>query len=520
MAREGVVLSNFTGGLNNASNPTMIEENELSVANNIIITPNGKVTSRPAIVELGEYAAGTGRMRILGHFRNEDGAVFMVVATETATSLYNISTGEFAQIWAYGAADMTTYLNRLYLVRTNGAGGYWSKVTGTYVWTNLSELPAGNQILAMMGRIYVSSRALGNTSTIRYSEITSISAGTSIDEFPVENFIDVNEGDGEKMIKLLQGNSEIFIFRSNSTWRLAFGASAEPTDGSLTSLSATIGVDNEFCVVPMDNTYAVLYAGTLYNFAGYNYYPMNNTQKVEFKGDGDWNVTTALSKVGPYILVWTSGVMFCFNTETKTWTTWTSNLNPYYFLEAPYGTIVSEGSPTTAFGVPATKTGGSGATVVPEFLRMKLEYASDSENITCTMRTASYDMGMPTKFKRLFGWEFAGTIVGYLRAALTPVQFKDGPVTTWNQVSTEIWDDLLTTTWNPEGAPEAVFVNNLQTFNPVPIVVKISGKQTFKRATFEVSFENDGTVYTSPSTVDGLVLYIQAGKRMTIGQVA
>jgi hypothetical protein len=516
MAREGVVLSNFTGGLNNASNPTMIEENELSIANNVIISNNGKITSRPAIASTGVSPSGTGRMRILGNFRNEDGATFVVVANDTKTSLYNVSAGTFTEIWAQGAAGMTTYLNRLYLVRTGGAGGYWSKISGTYSWTDLSDMPAGNQILYMMGRLYISSRALGNTSTIRYSDITSVSAGTSIDDFPVGNFIDVNEGDGQKILRLIEGNSEIFIFRSNSTWRLAFGASAEPTDGSLTAMSTTIGVDNEFGVVPVDNTYAVLYSGTLYNFAGYNYYPINNTQKVEFKGSGNWNVKTALSKIGSYLLVWTSGTTYCFNTETKTWTTWTSLLNPYYFLEAPYGTIVAEGSPTTGFGVPATATGGS----TPHFLRMKLEYAADTEQIVCTVRTATYDMGAPTKFKRLFGWEFAGTIVNYLKAVLSPIDFRDSAISTWGQLSASTWNAASAETWNPIGAPESTFINGLQANYPVPIVVKVSGKKVFKRATFEVSFENDGSVYTSPSTIDGLVLYIEAGRRMAIGQVA
>jgi hypothetical protein len=155
MSRDGVVLSNFTGGLNNASNPTMIEENELSIANNVVIGPSGKLTSRPAFFSLGTSASGTGRMRILGNFRNEDGVTFMVVATDTKTNLYNLSSGAFTEIWSYSAADMTTYLNRLYLVRTDGAGGYWSKVSGTYTFTTISAMPAANQILATMGRIYL-----------------------------------------------------------------------------------------------------------------------------------------------------------------------------------------------------------------------------------------------------------------------------------------------------------------------------------------------------------------------------
>jgi len=520
MAREGVVLSNFTGGLNNASNPTLINENELSIANNVIISPNGKITTRPAFVSVGNDFPGgnASRMRVLGNFRNEDSVTFAVVANNSATYIFNFATGAWTQIWSYGAADMTAYNNRLYLVRTDGAGGYWSKVSGTYAWTDLSGMPAGNQILAMYDRIYISSRALGNTATIRYSNITSASAGTSIDDFPVNNFIKVGEGDGQRIVKFVEGNAEIFIFRTNSTWRLAFGASAEPTDGALTALSTSIGADNEFSVVAIDNTYAVLYAGTLYNFAGYNYYPFNNTQKVEFKGSGTWDVKSALSKIGPFLLVWYSGITYCYNTETKTWTTWTSLLAPYYMLEAPYGTIISEGSPITAYGVHATETGG--ATIAPKLIRMKLEYGADQEYITATIRTSSYDMGMPTKFKRLFGWEFAGTIVDYLKATLTPVEYKDTAVLSWSQNSSNTWDDMLTTLWAPEGAPPAVFINGLQTYNPVPIVVKISGKQTFKRAMFELSFQNDGTQYTSPSTIDGIVLYIQAGRRMTIGHVA
>jgi hypothetical protein len=151
---------------------------------------------------------------------------------------------------------------------------------------------------------------------------------------------------------------------------------------------------------------------------------------------------------------------------------------------------------------------------------MKLEYGTNTEQVVCTIRTASYDMGLPTKFKRLFGWEFAGTIIGYLKATLTPVEYRDNPVQSWAQVASDTWTDLLATTWSPAGSPDSRFINGLQSFNPVPIVVKISGKQTFKRATFEVSFENDGTAYTSPSTIDGLVLYIQSGRRMAIGQVA
>ena len=518
MSRDGLVINDFSGGLNNAADPSLIASNELAEAVNVVMSRTGKLVSRPPMFTVASKPSGATSLEALGYFRNEDGVVFLVVATQSKTYLYNLSASTWTEIWGYAAEDSTTYLNRLYLINSTNGGGYWSKVSGSYVWTSLIGMPSGNQVHATKGRIYVSSRALGNTSTLRYSNITSISGGTSIDDFPVSNYIDINEGDGELLVKIVEGNSELLLFRSNSTWRLAFGASAEPTDGTLSSLSLTIGADNARSVVEVENVYAVLHAGTLYSFAGYNYYPLNEYNKVQFTAKtGTWQKTTALSKVGQYLLVWYYGAMYCYDTESRIWTEWRSDTSAAHYIEAPRGTFLAAGASITAFGVGGKNTDTAG------LLKFVQDYSvAPSENIVCRIKTRTYDIDQPSRFKRLFGWELLMVAVNSIEASIIPIEEYVPDNITWAELQTYTWTaaSAASLVWSPSGPVSSVVVTGLPTSNPTPQVIKISGKKTFKRAYFTVIFGNDGSTATSPSRLDGIVLYLTNGRRSAIGQIA
>ena len=207
MAREGLVIDDFSGGLNNVVDPSLIAENEVADLRNLVISRTGKLISRYPITETADFPNGTTSAKILGYFRNEDAVVFAVVALQNSTQIYDIVADTWTQVWAYEALDMATYANRLYLISDTEGGGYWSKVAGTYQWTDVAAMPEGNQIHFTKGRIYVSSRANNNTSTLRYSAIDSTGLGTTIDDWPSDNYIDVNEGDGDELIKIIEGNS-------------------------------------------------------------------------------------------------------------------------------------------------------------------------------------------------------------------------------------------------------------------------------------------------------------------------
>lgn len=519
MAREGLVIDDFSGGLNNVVDPSLIAENEVADLRNLVISRTGKLISRYPITETADFPNGTTSAKILGYFRNEDAVVFAVVALQNSTQIYDIVADTWTQVWAYEALDMATYANRLYLISDTEGGGYWSKVAGTYQWTDVAAMPEGNQIHFTKGRIYVSSRANNNTSTLRYSAIDSTGLGTTIDDWPSENYIDVNEGDGDELIKIIEGNSELFLFRSNSTYRLAYSASADPSLGTLTAMSQTIGADCSRSIVEFENTLAVLHAGTLYQFAGYNFYPYNPANKVEFKvKPGFSGQKQGVSKVGQYLLVWHHGYMYCYDTDTGLWSEWESDTGAAHFVEAPRGTFLDSAAVPTAYGVPFGDYSNKG------LLKLALEYsASDTETIRCQMTTRTYDIGQPSLFKRLFGWELLAVAVNWIEGGLTPIDvFQDlEEQITWGELETYTWADAGTSIqWLPEGAYVPVIVPRLPSSNPKPQVIKISGKQTFKRGYFTIRFQNDGTVATSPSRLDGIVLYLTNGRRMAQGRTA
>lgn len=528
MARDGVLLDNFSGGLNNVTDASLIAENELAEALNVTIGRSGKIISRPPFLIEQTKPSGATKLTPLGYFRNQDGLTQLVVASQAKTYLYNFSSDSFTEIATFAAADITTYYNRLYLVNPGGYGGYYHKNPSTSVYEfvtlndSLTGLPKGNQIHYTKGRIYVSSRFGTNTSTLRYSNIP-VNEEDALSQFPASNFINVNEGDGELLHKIVEGNSELFLFRSNSTWRLAFGASADPADGSLTQLSSTIGVDNSFGVVAGENYHAVMYGGTLYRLAGYNYYPINEANKVEFKTNGSgFTIDTAVSKVGQYLLAWYYGRLYCFDTESGAWTEWQSSLNAAYFIEAPRGTVAATNEPITAFGVGA-------ATTQQSLLRFALTYSGngDNETIKCRIKTRTYDAGLPTKFKRLFGWELLVVVVDSLNANIVEISEQEQALTwtalqeyTWTEAETfENPDGTIGIVWAPKGTAPTT-VSGFPASQPIPSVAKISGKRTFKRVYFTVEFENNGTSSTAPSRLDGIVLYMLSGRKQTMSRIS
>jgi hypothetical protein len=532
MAREGILVNSFQGGINNVSDPSLIAENEVAKATNVVLSSTGKFVSRPPFDVVTPYPAGVGSATptFLGYWRNEEtpSTTFAVVSFSTGTYICNLSTFAWTSIWGSQAVDMTTYLNRLYLISPTAGGGYYSKVSGSYTFTSLAAIPVGSNIHYSKGRIYVASRASGSRSVLRYSNITNAEAATSIDQFPVGNFIGVNEGDGEDLVKIVEGNNELFLFRSNSTWRLAFSASADPAQGVLSQMSSTIGVDNVNSVVDAGNFIAVLHAGVLYQFAGYNFYPLNDYTKLRFKlpstADTGYpftsNITTALSTIGKYLLVYYYGSFYCYDVDFKIWTEFISLTRAAHFVEAPRGTFLASDQVVTAFGVHDSITGIPGQSI--GLVKFALEYPNtgvDIENIKCLVRTKAYDIGEPSKFKRIFSWEALVVAVNNVTGSFTPIDQINASTTSWNYWTANniTWASLASnlTPWNALQPTITSLVTGLPPSNPVPQVIKFGGKKTFKRAYFTVEFSNNGNASTSPSRLDGIVLYMLAGKTLT-----
>jgi hypothetical protein len=171
----------------------------------------------------------------------------------------------------------------------------------------------------------------------------------------------------------------------------------------------------------------------------------------------------------------------------------------------------------TAYGVAGTAVAANG------LIRIGLEYtATASEQMDCEVQTRTYDIGQPSLFKRLFGWELLMVATYWVEASINPIDVINEPQLTWAELEEYTWQEAnnLEIEWLPAGAGVPVIVGGLPASNPNPQVVKVSGKQTFKRAFFKVRFQNDGTSSTAPARLDGIVLYLTNGRRIAMSRTA
>jgi hypothetical protein len=231
-------------------------------------------------------------------------------------------------------------------------------------------------------------------------------------------------------------------------------------------------------------------------------------------------MTTALSVVGKYLLVYYYGSFYCYDVDFRIWTDFLTLTRTAHIMEAPRGTFLASDQVVTGFGVHDSITGIPGQTT--GLVKFALEYPDTGtpiEAIKCLIRTKAYDIGEPSKFKRIFTWEALVVAVNNVIGSFTPIDKLDAATTTWNYWTTNstTWASLATnlTAWTILQPTATSIVSGLPTSNPVPEVIKFGGKRVFKRAYFTVEFTNDGTASTSPSRLDGLVLYMVAGRAMT-----
>ena len=171
----------------------------------------------------------------------------------------------------------------------------------------------------------------------------------------------------------------------------------------------------------------------------------------------------------------------------------------------------------TAYGVAGEAVTGGG------LLKFSEEFTdAPSETIVCSVKTRTYDINQPSQFKRLFGWELLLIAVNWVEASINPIDTIDAPIMYWSELDDYSWEQaqFQEIPWAPINTPLPVVVGGLPKENPVPQVVKVSGKQTFKRAFFTVTFRNDGSKATAPSRLDGIVLYLTNGRRIAMGRTA
>jgi len=517
--RQKIVLKDWSGGLNNAADITSLGPTEAALLENFEVDANGGLTSRPPIVKVAEEPQLNEQFDHLGYFTETNGVIHVVCATADGTYLWNTVTKVYVKITTIRASGAAQYNDRLYICSKTEPGGYWDGATFTKLDTGALAMPKGEQIVLFKARFWLVSWVTGfERQRVYFSNIDSVGTSpTSVNEWKVdENYFNVSRGDGQWITCLMPGASELFIFRNGSTYYFKYDSS--PMSGRLELINANIGADSRRCVDAYEFSYLVLNAGRLYRFVSYNYYPLNDPQKLVLRpesgvGSGVLDVVSAVSVFGRRAVVWYGGATYALDLDQGTWTTWKSPTSELgYMVREPRRE--NDLTPDVAYGVTASKTNALKGLyrIVDEF------NATDSETIVCMLRTKAYDWDVPDSWKLQYYWSADVLTARDVTGRSTPIQLSSSIVT---------YDDLdhLAGGYDTmeDGTYDALTSKNetvtsvrpFPMYDPFRVNVTFERTMRYRRCFYEVELVNDGTSGSAPNRIVAIAVHVEVKQRIS-----
>lgn len=491
-----------------------------------VITP-GKTnswTGTPGLSTSQQFdpVGGAGEpLDMLGYFTDDTGAISGVFATKDKTWLLNPLTNTWTECAPFAASDCVQYQSKLYLVSPQFQGGYYARASSTQPYayfslatsaTNSKPMPRGSSIALYQERFWIAGpRGTVDESTLFFSNITSTSAGTNINEF-TGDFIGVQSGDGQRIEKLIVGQNDLFIFRNRSTWRFIYDST--PAQGRLTPISNFVGADSKYCVAVRENYIVTLSGGSLYELVSYVFYPLNLPKKMRFTPSADVNTRTidyAVSMLGNRALVWSRGATYVFDVSLRAWTMWDSPATRgAYFLRYPGGNDRFGGD--TAFGV----SGSSGSGYNKVYRVIDAITPANAEEMTCSITTKAYDYGDPGATKRMWWWGVNGATGRNMRGKAIPLGLSD-ETTTWDAMDQVSWDQLSKGSWDYPLIPSPS-IDTDRAFPaavPAQIFAKMNQGIRFRQCSFTVSLDTNGSTSSGPVRIDSITTWVETKTKVS-----
>lgn len=435
-------LGPFKGGLNNASDPSAIDDTELVICDNFEFDVDGALTSRPPIVDLLTGPVGGQTVDLLGYYVDATGTPYLIGSTDNA--VFYFGSGTWVTITTgFRASAMVQYKGLAWIIAQPGSanpGGSWVPTSfgaaGTF--TAVASLPKGGSAAMYKERMFI---APGPKATTNESRL-SFSALADPNTWNPSDFIDISPGDGQKLLDLWILSGNIYLFKNDSTYIFAYDSA--PTKGVVDPVSSTIGVSDTGCVTQYENVIYVYHEDFCYELINGNFSKLN--VKVQFSpnfgGGVSYFRSNSLSVVGDRLVVRYFDKIYVFNFRTRTWSTWTS---------------------TKSFGRFFTEPRASNTTALPRYtagnaiLGNQLTYifqdgydSTNTESITCTAQTKVFDFDAPGTFKRLYWWGVDVLTTGIVTGMLTPVIYTFQ--VTWDTLAANYdWDEMAAFTWDQPG---------------------------------------------------------------------
>lgn len=233
----------FTG-LNIRDESSVIEDTELSQADNVNIEPGGHLSKRfgMGLVFLPDT---TKPVKLLGHFYTI--TLSRIVASNDSKVYYSDDGTTWTEVLLGGLSISDVeygvqYLNKFYLIRSNSTIVEWDGTTTTA----LTGSPSGDFAIVHKERLFVfNSQASGTTNSRLY-----FSAIGDFSSWPSTNFIDIRPGDGEPLVAGAILQDVLLIFKLNTTWGVY--VQGDPINWERRLISSSIGCTSKYSVREID----------------------------------------------------------------------------------------------------------------------------------------------------------------------------------------------------------------------------------------------------------------------------
>lgn len=484
MSGDPIRLGPFVGGINQLSDPTALQDNELVDAVNLELDLDGSYKGRPAFFDRAAPSTGT-NLRFLGYYIT---AAHTRLIAANSSGVWSFESGVWTVVSGTStvtAAAMVQYDDKAYIVAdvtSAGAGGY---IDDSLTYTVQSAIKKGGAAVVHKERLFV---VPGPNQTGSNATLLQGSAPADFTTYPVSIFI--NKGDGQKLMDIQVYNDNLLLFKEDSTYVLAYDAN--PTDAITRKVNATIGVASTNCVVAYENQLYVLHRNNVYEVVNYDFSKINSKLPFEFDSTkpGPWSTATYLSILGDRLLVKYFNRLYLFGLKAKVWTRWDSGTR--YIGPAVAIPIRGEVNAIPEYIIP---TAVSNANAVYGF--RDIIDSTNSETITCSIKTKNYDYGVPHRYKRLMWWGVDIATISTITGTLQPVVV--GFSVTWDDLATKTWDQIATNSWDqPLDVPVIVqnvipVQSSLRKFGKFPKSIR------FREVNYSVSWSYDGTNVSGPT---------------------
>lgn len=228
----------FTGGENRQLVPDRIQANQVGLALNCILTPEGLLETRLGKRKLNAVSLGTGKVVSVHEYNKEDGTTYLLV--QHGTALYSAAWDGTTAISAWTTiktgltanSKLRSVVWRNVIILTNGTENPFS-FNGT-TCTDLAGSPPKSAIIAVYAsRLWLVD--ITHPNWIRFSGLETYATWDALD------IIYLRDGDGDQITALLPVEGGMILAKQQSLFAL-YGATSATFSVSSSSITDGVGV--------------------------------------------------------------------------------------------------------------------------------------------------------------------------------------------------------------------------------------------------------------------------------------